>query len=115
MRNRYIILFLFLVIPFIGCEKEKDPRFRIKNDLDFDNYFQIQQYQGAASSILTDSIYVETGTVTDYRNFGAGSYLVTTLEDPIVTVPFTTEKNKTYTIEFYVNASQISVGRVVQP
>jgi hypothetical protein len=115
MRNRYIILFLFFMIPFLGCEKEKDPRFRIKNDLDFDNYFQIRQYQGASSSVLSDSIYIDTETITDYRNVGVGSYLVTTLEDPIVPVPFKAEKNKTYTIEFYVNANQISLGRVVQP
>lgn len=115
MKIRYIILFLFLVIPFLSCEKEKDPRFRIKNDLDFDNYFQIRQYQGASSSILIDSIYVVSETVTDYRNLGVGSYLVTTLDDPIVPVPFTAEKNKTYTIEFYVNTNNISVGRVVQP
>jgi hypothetical protein len=115
MKNRYLILLLFCVVPFFNCEKENDPRFRIKNNLDFDNYFQIRQYHGASSSILTDSIYVDTETATAYRNLGVGSYLVTTLEDPIVPVPFSAEKNKTYTIEFYVNDKNISIGRVVQP
>lgn len=115
MISKYLFLFLFAVLTFVGCEKEEDPRFRIKNDLDFDNYFQVRQYQGTTSIVLLDSISVETETATDYRNIAEGSYMVTTIDSPIVTVNFNAGKNKKYTIEFYKDNLNRDVGRVVEP
>jgi hypothetical protein len=115
MISKYLFLFLLAVLTFVGCEKEEDPRFRIKNDLDFDNYFQLRQYQGTKLVVLTDSIEVETETATDYRDIGEGSYAVATIDSPIVTVNFSAEKNKKYTLEFYKDNLSRDVGRVVQP
>jgi hypothetical protein len=115
MISKYLFLFLLTVLTFIGCEKEEDPRYRIKNDLDFDNYFQVRQYQGTTSFVLLDSINVETETPTEYRNIGVGSYMVSTIDSPIVSVGFSPEINKKYTIEFYKDNLNRDVGRVVEP
>jgi hypothetical protein len=113
MRSKIILLFLILSFLFIACEKDKDPVYRIKNDLIFENYFQIRQYNNGLSTIITDSIYVETGTATDYKSIAEGNYAVAIVGDSLIYVGFSPKKNKKYTIQW--SGDSIYVGSVLEP
>jgi hypothetical protein len=115
MKNILFILFLIIIAIFIGCEQDKDPSYRIQNNLDFDNSFRVQRFQGVSSNVVVDSLLISSETATDYQTIPEGSYVIKTLEDPLVTIGFNPQKNKKYTIEFYVTTDTISVARVKEP